>query len=329
MNSPFEVFSSRGWDQLHFTHSCLDVFIAVQSSAASFGVVPFENSSNGAVLLTLDLLIDRNEDFSNVHVCGETYMDVQHCLLGYVSRSIPFENKDLLASSMSSGSVTPTTDKPFPREPRAKPLTDLRHIKRIYSHPQAFGQSEAFLSTYLKGVERIDVSSTSKAAAIVAENHDVGVEAAISSRLAADINNLPILAKGIQDVEDNTTRFLIIQKGPSNVTNQQILPEKFKGADDEGTTRKALIAFSVSHEQSGTLANALLVFKNHGLNLTNFNPRPSRIRPWHYIFLVEVEGAEALEDPDLLHAALRDLEMITEGNKWLGCWVDGLRTPRL
>lgn len=251
-------------------------------------------------------------------------MDVQHCLLGYVSKSIPFENKDLLASSTSSGSATPTTNIPFPEEPRAKPLTDLRHIKRIYSHPQAFGQSEAFLSTYLKGAERIDVTSTSRAAAIVAENHDVGAEAAISSRLAADVNNLPILAKGIQDVEDNTTRFLIIQKGPSNVTNQNILPEKFKGPNGRGTKRKALVAFSVSHEVMGALAEALMIFRNHGLNLSNFNPRPSRIRSWHYIFLVEVEGYRALEDPDLLHGALRDLDALTEGNKWLGCWVDRL-----
>lgn len=257
-------------------------------------------------------------------------MDVQHCLLGYVSKTIPFENKDILASSSSSGCATPTTNKPFPTEPRAKPLTDLRHIKRIYSHPQAFGQSEAFLSTYLKGVERINVSSTSRAASIVAQNHDIGAEAAISSRLAADVNNLPVLAKGIQDVEDNTTRFLIIQKGASNVANQHILPDRFKASDHVGTKRKALVAFSVSHETPGTLANALLVFKNHGLNLTNFNPRPSRLRPWHYIFLVELAGDAALEDPDLLHAALQDLEGLTEGDKWLGCWVDrlGLQTSR-
>lgn len=300
-----------------------DVFIAVQSCAASFGVVPFENSSNGAVLFTLDLLIDRGEDFPDVHVNGEAYIDVQHCLLGYVSKSTPFENKDILSSALSSGSATPTTKEPFPREPRAKPLTDLRQIKRIYSHPQAFGQCEAFLATYLKGVERIDVSSTSKAASIVAVNHDTS-EAAISSRLAADINNLPVLAQGIQDAEDNTTRFLIIQRGPANVTNQDTLPDKFKATNGVGTKRKALIAFSVSHEAMGTLTDALLVFKTHGLNLTNFNPRPSRIRPWHYIFLVELASDRVLEDPNLLHAALKDLDILTEGNKWLGCWVDRL-----
>ena len=253
-------------------------------------------------------------------------MDVQHCLLGYVSKSFPVDNKDL-QSSMSSGSATPTSAKPFPTEPRSKPLTDLRHIKAIYSHPQAFGQCEAFLSTYLKGVERHEVSSTSKAASIVAEDKDrLGTVAAISSRVAADVHHLAVLAKGIQDVEDNTTRFLIIQKGPVSHETQSILPKKFQIMNASRPKKKALIAFSINHETKGALANALLVFKNHALNLASINSRPSRIRPWHYIFLVEVEGEREFEDPDLLHLALKELDTVTEGNKWLGCWIDRFNT---
>ncbi|WPH00697.1 Hypothetical protein R9X50_00352700 [Acrodontium crateriforme] len=35
-----------------------DVFIAVQNDWATYGVVPFENSSNGSVVFTLDLFRD-------------------------------------------------------------------------------------------------------------------------------------------------------------------------------------------------------------------------------------------------------------------------------
>ena len=294
----------------------------MQSSTAAFGVVPFENSSNGSVLFTLDLLIDREGALPDIHVCGEAYMDVQHCLVGYVSNSLSSENRDL-QSSLSSGSATPTSTKPFPQEPRSKPLTNIRHVKRIYSHPQAFGQCEAFLSTYLKGVERHEVSSTSKAATIVASNtEEPGTEAAISSRLAADVHKLTVLAKGIQDAQDNTTRFLIIQRGPVNHENQSLLPQKFQILNDSQPKKKGLIAFSIKHEEQGALANALLVFKKHALNLSSINSRPSRIRPWHYIFLVEVEGEKEFEDPDLLHLALKELDTVTERNKWLGCWVD-------
>lgn len=313
-------------DGLSLTHKLSDVFHGVQESFAAFGVVPFENSSNGPVVFTLDLLIDRAEEFPEIHVCGEAYMDVQHCLLGHVPTDPAHEDKDTL-SPHSSGCATPTRTKPNPREPRSKPLTSLKHIQRVYSHPQAFGQCEAFLSTYLKGVGRREVSSTSHAASIVAkgskeEGLPSGAAAAISSALAADVHGLTIMATGIQDAEDNTTRFLIIQKGPVNLEYQGLLPPKLFVETGTETKRKALIAFSINHETHGALANALLVFKRYRLNVTSINSRPSRIKPWHYIFLVEVEGKKELEDPDLVRMALEDLDTTTEGNKWLGCWVD-------
>lgn len=312
--------------ELEAQGSIADVFQAVQESHATFGVVPFENSSNGPVVFTLDLLIDRADEYPDVHVCGEAYMEVQHCLLGHVPTNSAHEDKDTL-SPHSSGSATPTRTMPNPREPRSKPLASLKHVQRVYSHPQAFGQCEAFLSTYLKGADRREVSSTSHAASIVAkgsEDQDLpsGAAVAISSALAADVHGLTIMATGIQDAEDNTTRFLIIQKGPVNLEYQGLLPPKLFAETGKDTKRKVLIAFSISHETQGALANALLVFKNYGLNISSINSRPSRVRPWHYIFLIEVEGKKELEDPDLVRMALEELDTTTEGNKWLGCWVD-------
>ena len=307
------------------THDLSDVFHAVQDSSATFGVIPFENSSNGPVIQTLDLLIDRAEDFPEVHVCGEAYIDVQHCLVGHTLTNPSHEERDTL-SPHSSGCATPTKTEPNPREPRSKPLTSLKHIQRVYSHPQAFGQCEAFLSAYLKGIDRREVSSTSFAASIVAKDSGddlpSGATAAISSVLAADVHHLNIMATDIQDAADNTTRFLIIQKGHVNLEYRGLLPTKLFAETGTGAKRKALIAFSINHEMQGALANALLVFKNYGLNVTSINSRPSRIRPWHYIFLVEVEGQKELEDPDLVRMALEELDTTTGGNKWLGCWVD-------
>ncbi|KAF6241495.1 hypothetical protein HO173_000205 [Letharia columbiana] len=315
----------KDYYELEAQGSIADVFHAVQDSSATFGVVPFENSSNGPVVFTLDLLIDRAEEFPEIHVCGEAYMDVQHCLLGSVPTNRAHENRDTL-SPHSSGCATPTRTKPNPREPRSKPMTSLKHIERVYSHPQAFGQCEAFLSTYLKGVERREVSSTSHAASIVAKGSEEdlpsGGAAAISSALAANVHGLNVMATGIQDAEDNSTRFLIIQKGPVNLEYQGLLPPKLFAETGTETKRKALIASSINHETQGALANALLVFRNHGLNVTSINSRPSRIRPWHYIFLVEVGGRKELEDPDLVRMALEELDTTTEENKWLGCWVD-------
>ena len=54
-----------------------DVFLAVQEGTAEFGVVPVENSSEGAVNLTLDRLMSAAPP-----ICGEIELRVQHNLLG-------------------------------------------------------------------------------------------------------------------------------------------------------------------------------------------------------------------------------------------------------
>ncbi|MBU0617278.1 MAG: prephenate dehydratase, partial [Planctomycetes bacterium] len=56
--------------------SITDVFEAVDRSQANFGVVPVENSTEGAVTHTLDMFVD-----SNVKVCAEINMAIHHNLL--------------------------------------------------------------------------------------------------------------------------------------------------------------------------------------------------------------------------------------------------------
>ena len=53
-----------------------EVFRTLEASQADYGVVPVENSSEGAVGLTLDLLLS-----SPLKICGEITLPVHHCLL--------------------------------------------------------------------------------------------------------------------------------------------------------------------------------------------------------------------------------------------------------
>lgn len=55
-----------------------DVFRAVESAATNYGVVPVENSSEGAVGRTLDLLLQ-----SPLKICGEVMLTVHQCLLSH------------------------------------------------------------------------------------------------------------------------------------------------------------------------------------------------------------------------------------------------------
>lgn len=269
----------------------------------SFGVIPFENSSNGSVIPTVDLLIDREKEFGDVHICAEAYLPVRHCLLGYVNSVRESQELQDAVSTKASESGPPPS--------RARPAADLSHITRILSHPQAFGQCETFLSTYLKGIECQEVSSTSRAAQMVAEEGSKST-AAISSSLAADLLGLSILARDIQDREDNTTRFFILRKGPST----QPVP-------GTGSLKwKTMVSFDVDHLVSGALADALSVFKTFDLNLTSINSRPSRLQLWHYKFLVEFEGKKEADGEGPGNKALAQLDKKTSGWRWVGSWVD-------
>lgn len=57
-----------------------EVFRTVEAGNAHYGVVPVENSTEGAVSLTLDLLLE-----TSVNICGEVTLPIHHCLLSQQS----------------------------------------------------------------------------------------------------------------------------------------------------------------------------------------------------------------------------------------------------
>ncbi|KAI9793378.1 MAG: prephenate dehydratase [Peltula sp. TS41687] len=273
-----------------------DIFEAVQSSHVTYGVVPFENSTNGSVVFTLGLFADRQHHYPNIFVCGETYLAVHHYLLGH-------------------------------NKPSQSQQTSLNHIQRVYSHPQAFGQCERFLSTQLPHAERYEVSSTSKAAEIVAKNHPSQPDsAAIASRAAVHVHALDVLASNIEDREDNTTRFLILKnRTPSD--EDHLSPDHHHREARASEEEKTLISFTIDHFSPGALAEALLVFKEHRLNLTSINSRPSGEVPWHYVFFIEFRGASGSDrdgEDGSVKKALHDLSKVTTACRWLGSWKNQL-----
>ncbi|KAL8415843.1 hypothetical protein RB596_006440 [Gaeumannomyces avenae] len=182
------LFPGQGWD-LAPVPTIRGVFDAVQAGTATYGVVPFENSTHGVVTFTLDCLGDRAAEYAGVSVCAEHYLDVHHFLLGRLNPSTTTEKRE-----------------------RGKPLASLAHVRHVYSHPQAFGQTSRFAAAYLSHAELTDVSSTSRAAELAAADAE-GASAAIASEAAAAPNGLDVLAACIEDREDNATRFLVIRKG--------------------------------------------------------------------------------------------------------------------
>ncbi|KAL4806014.1 Prephenate dehydratase-domain-containing protein [Aspergillus unguis] len=268
---------------LSFAHA----IVAVQDGKADYAIVPFENSTNGSVVQTLDLLVDRNDTFGDVEVCSEYYLTVHHCLLA---------RKGVISGEQDYSSLT-----------------------KLYTHPQAWGQCEKFLAKHFKGVERQDVSSTSKAGETVLKTTNE-VNAAIASRFAGEHFGLDILAENIEDTANNTTRFLVLR----NVGSKQ--PHFHSETIQKQPlavprTKKSLTSFMVPQDTLGTLADALLIFKDCEMNLTSINTRPSQIQAWKYIFLVE---SETDQDQDVVPAIMDRLRKVTENCKHLGTWDNQL-----
>jgi prephenate dehydratase len=313
-----------------------DVFSAVQTGTAYRGVVPFENSSNGSVVFTLDLFADIQSKYPDILVCGEAYVAVRHCLLGY---TVP-------ATENSSTTTIVSLDEKQGegRESSTPGTTDLSHIKRVYSHPQAWGQCKTFLNKYLKTAEKHDVSSTSKAAEIAAQDK-TGESAALSSIVAAQLFGLQVLAEGVNDHLGNTTRFLVLRRrqqqseehgrsttGNHNKTPSTTTTENQPSNTTNSSSWKSLVTFTVEHSNPGALANCLTAFSRHGINLTSINTRPSGVQNWHYIFFVELKGRREEGDDDdnsdngggAVNMALRELDKVCSGYRWLGSWENKL-----
>lgn len=192
----------------------------------------------------------------------------------------------------------------------------LDHVRRVLSHPQAFGQTNAFLATYLRGVDTVDVSSTSKAAE-TASRDESGETAAIAGEIAAEMFGLDVLARCIEDRDDNTTRFFVLRRKGSEDSEEKREQERAAGSNKG---YKSLVSFTVPHKSPGALAGVLDVFSRYGLNLTSINSLPSLIQPFQYLFFVEFEGSRHYDPEGKVKGALEQIDQVAEAWRWLGSW---------
>ena len=146
----------------------------------------------------------------------------------------------------------------------------LEEIEKIYSKPEVFAQCRSWLSATFDDAQTIAVASTARAAQMAAEEPKT---AAVGSKIAAELYGLNVVCENIEDMANNVTRFLIIGR------------EDAKATGDDKTT----ILFSTAHK-AGALSDVLDVFKQHGINLTNIESRPSRKREWEYYFFMDFLG---------------------------------------
>jgi len=160
-NSAYKSYRTLACDTFH------EAMWMVESGDAELAMIPLENSTAGRVEEIYRLIPKMA-----LHVIGEHFEPVVHCLLGL---------------------------------PHAK----LEGLKYVASHPQALAQCHNnIIELGLKAEAKLDTAGAAKE---LLELNDKQ-RSAIASKLAADIYGLQILKENFEDIQGNTTRFFILSR---------------------------------------------------------------------------------------------------------------------
>lgn len=153
--------------------------------------------------------------------------------------------------------------------------TRLADVRRVATHPHAQAQVRGWLAANLPDVPVIPAMSTAGAAAALVDDPPP-FDAAVAPMIAAEIYDLDVLADGIGDTEEATTRFIVVERPGS-------IPEP-TGAD------KTTLSLFMHLDQPGALMAILNEFAVRGVNLTRIESRPTRKALGDYYFSVDLEG---------------------------------------
>ena len=214
-----------------------DTLNAVKNKIIRHAVVPIENSIEGSVNATLDMLAENEE----LRIEGEIQLQIKHNLL-------------------------------------VKKGVNVKEIELILSHPQALAQCCKYIHRNFMGIEVRQTLSTAEGAKQVADSE--GNWAAIANIKAAEVYGLEVIAKSIQDEENNVTRFVVVSLEDS---------EQMTGRD------KTSIVFS-AEDKPGSLYRILDIFNLWDINLTKIESRPVKNKLGRYIFYVDFEGHRNEQD---------------------------------
>lgn len=144
------------------------------------------------------------------------------------------------------------------------------NIAGVCAHQQALAQCRTWLDSNLPNVPRTAVASNAEAAKLASTASGV---AAIAGDMAADRYGLVKLAENIEDLSDNTTRFLIIGRD---------------SVEPSGDDKTSIVVST--RDKPGALFRLLEPFNRRNLMLTRIDTRPSKTEKWAYVFFIEFAG---------------------------------------
>lgn len=170
-------------------------------------------------------------------------------------------------------------------------------ISAIASHQQSLAQCRTWIAANYPLAKLIECPSNADAASRA--NSTDGI-AAIAGAMAADLYQLTIIHRDVQDQDHNSTRFIALAE---------------KAVAPSGNDKTSVLIYTAN--KPGALFRILEPFENLGISLTKIDSRPSKKEAWEYVFFIDFEGHQQDEQVQQL---FRRLEDCTEAVKVLGSY---------
>ncbi|MCD6457011.1 MAG: prephenate dehydratase [Methanophagales archaeon] len=173
--------------EMKYYETIFDVSESLLRKEVDYGIVPIENSLEGSVGETLDVLSSENRE--EIQIVGEVLVPINICLLAQTFK------KSL--------------------------------IKKVVSHPHALAQCKQFIREQLKGVEVNSVDSTASAAKLASQSEEIAALASKAAAQKYGLNILeeniqsgalprkPASPEGAY--KDSVTRFVVLSASASGI----------------------------------------------------------------------------------------------------------------
>ena len=236
--------------EMKYYETIFDVSESLLRKEVDYGIVPIENSLEGSVGETLDVLSGENRE--EIQIVGEVLVPINICLLAQTFK------KSL--------------------------------IKTVVSHPHALAQCKQFIREQLKGVEVKSVDSTASAAKLASQSEEIAALASKAAAQKYGLNILEEnVQSGAMPREpaspesaykDSVTRFVVLSSAAAPGIKTAPTP----------TGRDKTSVLIYLKDYPGALYDVLGEFAQRGINLTKIESRPSKRALGDYMFHIDCEG---------------------------------------
>ncbi len=255
--------------------SIYDAVMALRQGDLSWAIVPIENSLEGSISVTLDLLAG---EASDVKIVGEALLRVRHSLI-------------------AAGDVP------------------LQEIDTVITHPQVPGQCTLFLRSELARARILPASSTAAAVQAVVAAGKHGQAALGTELAARIYGGTVIRERVEDRDDNETRFVWLarpIEARPAGAVTQPEIgqPPLRAGAGAGDKWKTSLVFWGAGAERAGWLVRCLDAFARRNINLTKIESRPRRQRLGSYMFFADLTGRA--EDPQVAEAIADVADMCEE-----------------